>query len=163
MLFRCSVMSDSFCDPMDCRPERLLFMGCCLWNFPGKSTGVDSHFLLQGIILTQGSNQHLLHYKWILYHWDTTETLQCTIDRLKLYLKLFSLIDLAELLLRSPALHIELSQAIAKIPQCSLNLDSKEVRKRNILLLRKHKSFPDLFCRKPSECSLLPSLVFSNT
>ena len=92
MLFSCPVVSASFCNPMDCRPARLL----CLWDFLGKSTGVGSHFLLQGIFLTQGSNQHLLHYKWILYHWDTTETLQCTIDRLKLYLKLFSLIDLAE-------------------------------------------------------------------
>ena len=26
------------------------------WNFPGKSTGLGSHFLLQGIFLTQGSN-----------------------------------------------------------------------------------------------------------
>ena len=26
------------------------------WNFLGKSTGVDCHFLLQGIFLTQGSN-----------------------------------------------------------------------------------------------------------
>ena len=26
------------------------------WNFPGKSTGVGCHFLLQGIFLTQGSN-----------------------------------------------------------------------------------------------------------
>ena len=30
------------------------------WNFPGKSTGVGSHFLLQGIFLTQGSNLCLL-------------------------------------------------------------------------------------------------------
>ena len=36
------------------------------WNFPGKSTGVGSHFLLQGIFLTQGSNQCLLH----LLHWQ---------------------------------------------------------------------------------------------
>ena len=26
------------------------------WDFPGKSTGVGSHFLLQGIFLTQGLN-----------------------------------------------------------------------------------------------------------
>ena len=31
------------------------------WNFPGKNTGVGSHFLFQGIFLTQGSNLgHLL-------------------------------------------------------------------------------------------------------
>ena len=31
------------------------------WDFPGKSTGVGCHFLLQGIFLTQGSNPGLLH------------------------------------------------------------------------------------------------------
>ena len=31
------------------------------WNFPGKNTGVDCHFLLQGIFPTQGSKPHLLH------------------------------------------------------------------------------------------------------
>ena len=31
------------------------------WDFPGKSTGVSCHFLLQGIFLTQGSsNQFIL-------------------------------------------------------------------------------------------------------
>ena len=34
----------------------------CPWNFPGKSIGVGSHFLLQVIFLTQGSNPGLLHY-----------------------------------------------------------------------------------------------------
>ena len=33
------------------------------------------HFLLQGIILTQGLNTHLLHWRWILYHWATWEAL----------------------------------------------------------------------------------------
>ena len=32
----------------------------CPWDFPGKNTGVDCHFLLQEILLTQGSNQCLL-------------------------------------------------------------------------------------------------------
>ena len=31
----------------------------CLWDFSGKNPGVDCHFLLQGIFLTQGSNTHL--------------------------------------------------------------------------------------------------------
>ena len=41
--------------------------GLCLtrllqqWNFPGKSTGVGCHFLLQGIFPTQGLNLGLLH------------------------------------------------------------------------------------------------------
>ena len=29
----------------------------CSWDFPGKNTGVECHFLLQGIFPTQGSNQ----------------------------------------------------------------------------------------------------------
>ena len=31
----------------------------CPCNFPGKNTGADRHFLLQGIFATQGSNPHL--------------------------------------------------------------------------------------------------------
>ena len=31
------------------------------WDFPGKSTGVGCHFLLQGIFRTQGSNPGLPH------------------------------------------------------------------------------------------------------
>ena len=44
----------------------------CPWDFPGKNTGVDCHFLLQGIFLTHKSNSHLLsllHCRWILYLW----------------------------------------------------------------------------------------------
>ena len=33
----------------------------CPWDSPGKNTGVGCHFLLQGIVLTQGSNVGLLH------------------------------------------------------------------------------------------------------
>ena len=33
------------------------------WDFPGKNTGVASHFLLQGIFPPQGSN-------WCLLHWQ---------------------------------------------------------------------------------------------
>ena len=43
-------------------PTRLL----CPWDSPGKNIGVGFHFLLQGIFLTQGSNQRLLH----LLHWQ---------------------------------------------------------------------------------------------
>ena len=35
--------------------------GSCLWDSPGKNTGVGCHFLLQRIFPTQGSNPHLLH------------------------------------------------------------------------------------------------------
>ena len=39
----------------------------CPWNSPGKSTGVDCHFLVQGIFPTQGSNLGLLHCRRIPY------------------------------------------------------------------------------------------------
>ena len=35
-------------------------------NSPGNNTGVGSHFLLQGILPTQGSNPGLPHCRWIL-------------------------------------------------------------------------------------------------
>ena len=38
-----------FSDPMDCSLHKIL----CPWDFPGKSTGVGFHFLLQGIFLTR--------------------------------------------------------------------------------------------------------------
>ena len=54
-----------FCDPLDvvCRGPRLL----CPWNSQGKNTGVGSHFFLQGIFRTLGSNPCLLHRGQILY------------------------------------------------------------------------------------------------
>ena len=48
------------CDPLrphGLYPARLL----CPWGFPGKSTGVGCHFLLQGIFPTRGWNPCLLH------------------------------------------------------------------------------------------------------
>ena len=36
------------------------------WDFPGKSTGVGCHFLLQGIFPTQGSNPGLLNCRQML-------------------------------------------------------------------------------------------------
>ena len=50
-----SVLSDSL-SPDGLLPTRLL----CPWDFPGKTTGMGCHALLQGIFLTQGSNLHLL-------------------------------------------------------------------------------------------------------
>ena len=44
-----------------------------LWDSPGKNTGVGCHFLLQGLVPTQGSNLGLLLGRWILYHWATWE------------------------------------------------------------------------------------------
>ena len=37
------------------------------WNSPGQNTGMGSHFLLQGIFPTQGSNPGLPHCRRILY------------------------------------------------------------------------------------------------
>ena len=39
----------------------------CPWDFPGKSIGVGSQFLLQRIFLTQGLNLDILHFRQILY------------------------------------------------------------------------------------------------
>ena len=38
----------------------------CPWDFPGNSTGVDCHFLLQGIFPNQGLNPGLPHCR----HWS---------------------------------------------------------------------------------------------
>ena len=58
-----SVVSDSL-QPHGLEPTRLL----CPWSFPGKSTGVGCHFLLQGIFPTQGLNPGLPHCRQTLYH-----------------------------------------------------------------------------------------------
>ena len=49
---------------MDCSLPRLLHP----WDFPGKSTAVGCHFLLQGIFLTQQSNPGLLPCRQMLFH-----------------------------------------------------------------------------------------------
>ena len=46
------------------QPARLL----CSWDSPGKNTGMECHFLLQGIFLTQGLHSSLLLGRQILYH-----------------------------------------------------------------------------------------------
>ena len=59
-----SVVSDSLQSP-ELSSARLL----CLWNFPGKNTGVGRHFLLQGIFPTKRWTPRclrLLHYRQIL-------------------------------------------------------------------------------------------------
>ena len=53
----------TLCDPMDCSPTRFLHP----WDFPGKSTGVGCHFLLQEIVLIQGLHPGLLHCRQTLY------------------------------------------------------------------------------------------------
>ena len=39
----------------------------CPLDSPGKNTNVGCHTLLQGILLNQELNLHLLHCSWILY------------------------------------------------------------------------------------------------
>ena len=56
-------MSDSLW-PHGLSPARLLHPG----DFPGKNTGVDCHFLFQGIFLTQGSNPGFPYCRQTLYH-----------------------------------------------------------------------------------------------
>ena len=72
-------MHRSFCDPMDCNPPGSSVYGISESGLVGYSmnTGVGCHFLLPG-----GSSQprdrtclHLLHCRWILYHWTTREAL----------------------------------------------------------------------------------------
>ena len=55
LLFSISIVFHSL-RPYGLKPDRLL----CSWDFPGKNTGVDCPFLLQGIFQTQGWNQGLL-------------------------------------------------------------------------------------------------------
>ena len=57
-----SLVSDSLW-PHGLQPTRLLH----LWDFPGKSTGVCCHFLLQGIFPSQGSNPGFPHCRQMLY------------------------------------------------------------------------------------------------
>ena len=61
-LLSLSVMSDSLWSH-GLQPTRLLWS----WDSSGKNTGVGCHFLLQGILPTQGLNSGLRHCRWILY------------------------------------------------------------------------------------------------
>ena len=59
------VMLSKLCPTLS--PHGLWTAALCLWDFPNRNTGVGCHFLLQGIFLTQGSNQGLLCYRQILH------------------------------------------------------------------------------------------------
>ena len=54
----------TLCDPMDCSPMDCS-LSLCPWDFPGNSTGVDCHFLLQGIFLTQGLNPGIPYCRYV--------------------------------------------------------------------------------------------------
>ena len=77
----CSVTSNSL-GPHGLQLARLL----CPWDFPGKNTGVGCHFLLQGVVPTQGSNTRLLHYRQFLDHWAPGEAPRVfSLNQLKQY------------------------------------------------------------------------------
>ena len=54
----------TLCDPMDCSLTRFLRP----WDFPGKTTGVGCHFLLQEVFPIQGLNPGLPCCRQMLYH-----------------------------------------------------------------------------------------------
>ena len=60
-------------DPTDGSPRQQPTRLTCPWDPPGKNTGVGSHFLLQGIFLTQGSNLHLLQVSYTAGRFFTAE------------------------------------------------------------------------------------------
>ena len=54
----------TLCEPMDCSQPGSSVHGI----FPGKNTGVGCNFLIQGLLLIQGSNLGLPHCRQTLYH-----------------------------------------------------------------------------------------------
>ena len=67
----CSVTKSclTLVQPHGLQPARLL----CSWDFSGKNTRVYCHFLLQGTVLTQGSNHVSCIGRQIRYHQATWE------------------------------------------------------------------------------------------
>ena len=76
----CSVVSNSFW-PHGLEPTRFL----CPWDFPGKSTGVGCHFLLQAIFPTQGSNLGLPHCRQSFYHLSHQGSWLCSIENVLIH------------------------------------------------------------------------------
>ena len=66
----------TLCNPVDCGQP-----GSSVWDSSSKNTGVGCRALLQGTLLTQGSNLgllSLLHCRQTLYHWATGEATSIT-------------------------------------------------------------------------------------
>ena len=63
-LIPCRFSRFQLCDPYGLYLTRSSVHG----DSPSKNTEVCCHALLQSIVLTQGSNPGLLHYRWILFH-----------------------------------------------------------------------------------------------
>ena len=56
----CCFVTSVVCDSVQPYGQKLTRL-LCLWDSPGKNTGMGCHVPFQGIFLTQGSNPHLLH------------------------------------------------------------------------------------------------------
>ena len=70
------------------QPTRLL----CPWDCTGKNPGVDCHFLLQVILPTHRLGLHLLHLlhcRWIFYHWTNRDTHTHTHTPTHLYIYIY--------------------------------------------------------------------------
>ena len=63
VLFLVAQLCQTLCDLMDCSLPGSSVHG----DSPGKNTGVGCNVLLQGILLTQGSNPGFPHCRQILY------------------------------------------------------------------------------------------------
>ena len=71
------------------------------WDFPGKSTGVGCHCLLQGIFPTQGWNPGLLYYRQSLYCLSHQGSPMCWLHWYKAHLTKMVEFTLLALLLQS--------------------------------------------------------------
>ena len=123
-MLSCSAVSDFL------QPPGLQLL--CPWNFPGKNTRVGCHFLLQGILPTQGSNPCLFHC------WEPThETLPMTRSRGE------SLTGKADQVFRDfeklpPALTLKMISVFLM----SASMDY------SLISVTRQKAFPDLFPNK---------------
>ena len=81
-----SVMSDSL-QPIGLQPARLL----CLWDSPGKNTGVSCHALLQVYKYVFTSVQSLSHVRLFATHWTAALQASLSITNSQSLLKLTSM------------------------------------------------------------------------
>ena len=130
-----TVMSDSL-SSHGLKPSLLL----CPWNSPGKSTGVGSHSLLQGLVPTQGSNPGLTHCRQILYNLSHEGSpLLEILHFYSFFFKMVNLIILTCILvlkLTSPFLcllnkmNVIIPLIIQSFLKFEIMLDSREVKKK---------------------------------
>ena len=131
----CPVVSDSL-RLQGLQLARLL----CPWNSPGKSTGVGSHSLLQGLVPTQGSNPGLTHCRQILYNLSHEGSPLLEIQHFySFFFKMVNLIILTCILvlkLTSPFLcllnkmNVIIPLIIQSFLKFEIMLDSREVKKK---------------------------------